>query len=288
MTSSFAPQKCTAARVWHCAGKVLDLSRPLVMGILNVTPDSFSDGGEHNTPEAALAWARKMRDEGAAIIDVGGESTRPHATPVDLEEERRRVIPVVRMLVAEGMTVSVDTSRPEIMREAAAEGAAILNDVRGFELPGAAEAAAATACGLVIMHKGKPTTEDAVGEIEHYLQARQKVLEALGVERSRICWDPGYGFGKSLEVNLELLAATPRLVASGQPVMTAVSRKGSLGKLIGREGTEERVVASVAAALLAARSGARILRVHDVRETRDALAVLQGIESAEERLQSTN
>lgn len=272
------------ACTWHCAGKVLDLSRPLVMGILNVTPDSFSDGGKHNTPEAALIWARKMRDEGAAIIDVGGESTRPHADPVSLEEERRRVVPVVRLLVAEGMTVSVDTSRPEIMREVAAEGAAILNDVRGFELPGAAMTAASTRCGLVIMHKGKPTSADAVAEVKAYLEARQRVLEALGVDPARICWDPGYGFGKSLETNLELLAATPSFIASGQPVMTAVSRKGSLGKLIGREGTEERVVASVAAALLAARAGARILRVHDVRETIDALTVLDGFERAEARL----
>ena len=287
MTTLLMPKK-SPARVWHCAGRVLDLSRPLVMGILNVTPDSFSDGGEHNTLEAALAWARKMRDEGAAIIDVGGESTRPHALPVSLEEERRRVMPVVHLLVAEGMVVSVDTSRPEIMREAAAAGAAILNDVRGFELPGAASAAATTDCGLVIMHKGKPTTEDAVGEIARYLRARQEALEGLGVDSSRICWDPGYGFGKSLEVNLELLAATPRLVASGQPVMTAVSRKGSLGKLIGREGTEARIVASVAAALLAAHSGARILRVHDVRETMDALAVLQGFEGAQTRLQSAD
>lgn len=272
------------ARFWRCAGELVDLERPVVMGILNVTPDSFSDGGEHDTPEAAIAWARRMRNDGAAIIDVGGESTRPRAAPVPLEEERRRVMPVVRALAAEGMTVSVDTSRPEIMREAAEAGAAILNDVRGFELPGAIEAAAATRCGLVVMHGRRPVAEDVVTEVERYLRTRQQALEALGVTADRICWDPGYGFGKSLEENLELLAATPRFAASGQPLMTAVSRKGSLGRLIGREGTHERVTASVSAALLAAEAGALVLRVHDVRETMDALAVLEGIRAAGRRL----
>ena len=173
------------AKVWRCAERLFDLEeRPLIMGILNVTPDSFSDGGEHNTPEAALLHARRMRGEGADIIDVGGESTRPGFDEfgVSLEEERRRVLPVVRALAAEGFCVSVDTSKPEIMTEAAELGAAILNDIRGFERPGALEAAARTNCGLVVMHrKAEPVYDDLVGEVTAYLEARTARLLALGV-----------------------------------------------------------------------------------------------------------
>ncbi len=280
--SSGGARPCAPA--WLCAGRSLDLARPLVMGILNVTPDSFSDGGEHDSPEAALDWALRMREEGADVIDVGGEATRPHASPVPLDEERRRVIPVVRMLAREGLVISVDTSRPEIMREAAAEGAAILNDVRGFELSGAAQAAAETDCGLVVMHKGRPASGDAALEVLDYLERRALALEGLGVARERICIDPGYGFGKTVEQNFELLAATPALAASGRPVMTAISRKSSLGRVTGRDEPLDRITASVAGALLAARAGARVLRVHDVRETVDALAVLGAFRAAEGRL----
>lgn len=273
---------------WRCARRTFNLAeRPLVMGILNVTPDSFSDGGEHHRLEDALAWARRLAAEGADIIDVGGESTRPGFSEeaVSLEEERRRVLPVVRVLALEGLAVSVDTSKPEIMREAAELGSEILNDVRGFELPGAMEAAAASRCGLVVMHRAvKGPLTDAAGEVEAYLRARQRELERLGVERSRICWDPGFGFGKSVEQNFELLAATPRFAASGQPLMTAISRKSSIGAVIGAASPKDRVAGSVAGAALAAALGAQVLRVHDVRETADALAVLGAVRAAERRL----
>lgn len=275
------------ATFWRCGRTVIDLTRgPVIMGILNVTPDSFSDGGEHDDLESALNWARRMRAEGAQIIDVGGESTRPGAGEVPLDEERRRVIPVVKALAAEGFFVSVDTSRPEIMTEAAAAGAQILNDVRAFELPGALEAAAATECGLVVMHWAhEPLQGDVVAEVQRYLEDRQAALEAAGVAPERICWDPGFGFGKGPVQNFELLAATARFAASGQPFMTAVSRKRSLGRVTGREDPQERAAASAAAALLCVERGAQIVRVHDVRETADAFAVLRALREAERRIE---
>lgn len=275
------------ATFWRCGRTVIDLTRgPVIMGILNVTPDSFSDGGAHDDLESALCWARRMRAEGAQIIDVGGESTRPGADEVPLEEERRRVIPVVKALAAEGFFVSVDTSRPEIMTEAAAAGAQILNDVRAFERPGALEAAAATCCGLVVTHWAHaPLQGDVVAEVLRYLEERQAVLEAAGVSPERICWDPGFGFGKGPEQNFELLAATARFAASGQPFMTAVSRKRSLGHVTGREAPQERAAASAAAALLCVERGAQIVRVHDVRETADAFAVLRALREAQRRIE---
>ena len=246
------------------------------MGILNVTPDSFSDGGEHNTPEAALLHARRMRGDGADIIDVGGESTRPGFDEfgVSLEEERRRVLPVVRALAAEGFCVSVDTSKPEIMTEAAELGAAILNDIRGFERPGALEAAARTNCGLVVMHrKAEPRYDDLVGEVTVYLEERTAKLLALGVSPDRICWDPGFGFGKTPDGNFTLLRETASFVERGYPFMTALSRKSSIGLAAHQEKPTDRVAGSVAGALFGAAHGSAVLRVHDVRETADALAV---------------
>lgn len=268
----------TVATHWRCGPHTFTLTEdfPLVMGILNVTPDSFSDGGTHNTLEAALAHARKMRDEGAHIVDVGGESTRPGFDEfgVSLEEERRRVLPVVKALVAEGFCVSVDTSKPEIMTEAAAAGAAILNDIRGFERPGALEAAAKTECGLVVMHrKAEPVYEDVVTEVLGYLEERSAKLEALGVSPDRICWDPGFGFGKTPDGNFALLGATQTFVERGYPFMTALSRKSSIGLATGQERPLDRVAGSVAGALFGAHYGSAVLRVHDVRETADALAV---------------
>lgn len=206
------------AKTWRCADRVFDLSsRPLIMGILNVTPDSFSDGGDHNKLNDAVAWARRMAAHGADIIDVGGESTRPGSSPVSLEEESRRVLPVVEALAAEGFVVSVDTSRPEIMTAAAKAGAKILNDVRGFDLTGAAEAAAATDCGLVVMHGfDAPRGSDIVAAVYDYLAKRTTALRELGVSSDRICWDPGFGFGKTVEGNFELIAATLRFASSGQ------------------------------------------------------------------------
>lgn len=265
------------AKVWRCADRLFDLEeRPLIMGILNVTPDSFSDGGEHNTPEAALLHARRMRDEGADIIDVGGESTRPGFDEfgVSLEEERRRVLPVVRALADEGFCVSVDTSKPEIMTEAAALGAAVLNDIRGFERPGALEAAARTNCGLVVMHRqAEPRYDDLVREVTAYLEERTARLLALGVTPDRVCWDPGFGFGKTPDGNFMLLRETASFAERGYPFMTALSRKSSIGLATHQEKPTDRVAGSVAGALFGASHGSAVLRVHDVRETADALAV---------------
>ena len=264
------------AQLWRCGTFDFDLTGdPVIMGILNVTPDSFSDGGEHNTLSAAVSWARKMRGDGAGIIDV----------EVPLEEERARVMPVVKALAGEGFCVSVDTSRPEIMLEAAEAGAAILNDVRAFEMPGALDAAASTRLGLVIMHLGPFDAEaDAVEHAFDYLNRREEALIAAGVDPERIAWDPGFGFGKTLEQNFEVLAASRRFLSSGRPLMAALSRKGSLGRITGRKNPHERAAASVAGALMAAERGAHILRVHDVRETADALAVLKAFRHADIRI----
>lgn len=277
-------QKKAAAR-WVCAGKTFEFdgTNPLVMGILNVTPDSFSDGGTHNRLEDAVAWAHRMRDEGAHIIDVGGESTRPgfNEEGVSLEEERRRVLPVVRALAAEGFIVSVDTSKPEMMMESAALGAHILNDIRGFSLPGAEEAAAQTECGLVIMHRAFSTDyHDVVAEVEAYLALRQQKMMQLGVVAERICWDPGFCFGKTVEQNFALLGATARFVASGQPYLMGLSRKSSIGAATGQSVPTDRVAGSVAGALLAVEAGAQIVRVHDCRETADAIAVWRAMRAA--------
>ena len=265
------------AKVWRCAERLFDIEkRPLIMGILNVTPDSFSDGGAHNTPEAALLHARRMRDEGADIIDVGGEATRPGFDEfgVSLEEERRRVLPVVRALADEGFCVSVDTSKPEIMTEAAALGAAVLNAIRGFERPGALEAAARTNCGLVVMHrKAEPRYDDLVREVTAYLEERTARLLALGVTPDRVCWDPGFGFGKTPDGNFMLLRETASFAERGYPFMTALSRKSSIGLAAHQEKPTDRVAGSVAGALFGASHGSAVLRVHDVRETADALAV---------------
>ena len=273
------------ADTWRCGSKIFKIDRhhPLIMGILNVTPDSFSDGGTHNGLEDAVVWARRMHDEGAHIIDVGGESTRPgfDETGVTLEEERRRVIPVVERLVKEGFIVSVDSSKPEIMTEVAALGAHILNDIRGFEMPGAMEAAAATDCGLVVMHRSFTTDyEDVVADVERYLQERQRRLEALGVSADRICWDPGFGFGKTVEQNFQLLGTTDRFVASGQPYLMGLSRKSSIGAATGQKAPLDRIVGSVAGALLAVQQGAQVVRVHDCRQTADAIAVWRASEEA--------
>lgn len=245
------------AKTWRCADRVFDLSaRPLIMGILNVTPDSFSDGGDHNKLDDAVAWARRMAAQGADIIDVGGESTRPGSSPVSLEEESRRVLPVVEALAAEG-----------------------------FDLTGAAEAAAATDCGLVVMHGfDAPRGSDIVAAVYDYLAKRTTALRELGVSSDRICWDPGFGFGKTVEGNFELIAATLRFASSGQPLMAAVSRKSALGAVIGREVPKDRTAASAACAVIACGLGAQIVRVHDVAETRDELLVLAAIEKAAARL----
>lgn len=286
----FSVEKMTEKRacVWHCAGRQLDLTHPLVMGIVNVTPDSFSDGGTHNAYEAAVAWGQKLIDEGADILDVGGESTRPGAADVSVEDELERVIPVVRELADRGYTVSVDTSKPEVMKAAVEAGAAILNDVRSFELPGALEVAASCDAGLVIMHMvGTPRTmqkdphyDDLLGEVVGYLQKREAVLTAAGIAPERICWDAGFGFGKTFDHNFSLLKHTDVFVNSERPYLAGLSRKTCIGAATGVKEAKNRVVGSVAAAILAVERGAQIVRVHDVAATKEALAVYEALKNA--------
>jgi dihydropteroate synthase len=271
-------------RALHCGSYALPLERPLVMGIVNVTPDSFSDGGRHADAPAAVAHARTLLDEGADLIDIGGESTRPGAPAVTLEEERRRVLPVIEALAGCGVPVSVDTRKPQLMKEALAAGASMVNDVNALRAPGALEAVAATRASVCLMHmRGDPATmqdhplyDDVVAEVRAFLQARIEAAEHAGIERSRIIIDPGFGFGKNVEHNLMLLRHLDEIAALGVPVLVGLSRKSTLGKITGRA-TDERAYAGVAAALIAVQNGARIVRVHDVAATRDALAVLNAV-----------
>ena len=275
-------------RFWQVRGRRLSLTSPLIMGILNVTPDSFSDGGRHATVEDAVRHALQMAEEGADIIDVGGESTRPGAAPVEEAEELARVIPVVTELAKRDLLISVDTSSPKVMREAVQAGAHILNDVRSFTRPGALEVAAQTGAGVVIMHmKGDPKTmqqaadyEDVTAEVLAFLALQDARLVAAGVNREAICWDPGLGFAKNVEHNFKLLANTEKLASFGRPVLVGFSRKASIGAVTGVKNPEERVHGSVAAHLLAALSGASVLRVHDVGATRNALDVLKAMQKA--------
>lgn len=254
------------------------------MGIINVTPDSFSDGGQHIRLPAALNHAERLLAEGADILDIGGESTRPGAPPVPLDEERRRVLPVVEALAARGVCVSVDTRHPALMREAIVAGASIINDVQALSAPGAIEACAAADVGVVLMHmQGQPGTMQAaprydgvggvVAEVSRYLSERAQACEAGGIARDRIVLDPGFGFGKTTEHNLELTRRLSEIVALGYPVLAGWSRKRTLGELTGRTVASDRVYASIAAALACVAHGVRIVRVHDVGATVDALRV---------------
>ncbi len=251
------------------------------MGIINVTPDSFSDGGQYIGLSAALDHGERLLAEGADILDIGGESTRPGAPPVPLDEERRRVLPVVAALAGRGACVSVDTRHPALMREAIAAGASIVNDVQALAAPGAIAVCAAADVGVVLMHmQGQPGTmqaaphyDDVVGEVTRYLRERAQACEAGGIARDRIVLDPGFGFGKTTEHNLELTRRLDQIVALGYPVLAGWSRKRTLGELTGRKIAGERVHASIAAALVCVAHGARIVRVHDVAATVDALRV---------------
>jgi dihydropteroate synthase len=264
----------------------LALDRPRVMGILNVTPDSFSDGGLFVDREKALDHARRMIADGADIVDIGGESTRPGALPVPEDVELERVVPLVEALAREGFRVCVDTVKPAVMRAALASGAVMINDVRALREPGAMEAVAATPAAVCLMHmQGEPRTMqaeprygDVVAEVRDFLLERAFACEAAGIARDRIVIDPGFGFGKTVAHNLALLRALDVFTATGYPVLVGISRKSTLGNITGRP-VDDRAVASVAAALAAVERGAAIVRVHDVRETVDALKVWQAIHS---------
>jgi dihydropteroate synthase len=268
-----------------CGGRPLVLDRPRIMGVLNVTPDSFADGGRWPARKDALQHALRMAAAGADIIDVGGESTRPGAEPVAADEELDRTIPLIEALYDEiVLPISIDTSKPEVMRAAADAGAGLINDVWALRREGALETAAALGLPVCLMHmRGEPGSmqqdpqyEDVVEEVERFLLDRAADCVAAGMERHRILIDPGFGFGKRLEHNLALLRGIPRLAEHGYPVLVGLSRKSMLGQLTGRP-VEGRVSASVAAALLAAQAGAAIVRVHDVAETRDALSILNAV-----------
>lgn len=268
---------------WQTSRFRIDLSKPRVMGIVNVTPDSFSDGGRFVSLDAAIAHCERLAEEGADILDIGGESTRPGAgTPLP-EEELARVLPVVRHAVTLGVPVSVDTSEPTVMRAVLDTGVDIVNDVRSFKRPGALDVVVRhPLCGLCLMHmRGEPGSmqadtdyDDVVAEVARFLAARTEAVEAAGVAPDRIVVDPGYGFAKTAEQNFELLARQRELELVGRPILVGWSRKSSLGRLTGRL-VDERLPASVAAALAAVQNGARILRVHDVAATVDALKVWQ-------------
>jgi dihydropteroate synthase len=266
----------------RCRDKTVDLSRPVVMGVLNVTPDSFSDGGRFLDADAAVRHGVRLAEEGAAFIDVGGESTRPGAAAVGIEEELRRVIPVIeRLRAATSAVISIDTSKPEVMRAAAAAGAGLINDVRALREPGALEAALASGCAVCLMHmQGEPRTmqlapayQDVVGEVRDFLAERVRACRVAGFAADRLVLDPGFGFGKTLEHNLSLLRGLRELSPDGLPMMVGLSRKSLVGKLTGRpEG--ERLQGSVVLAVLAVLEGARIVRAHDVAATVEALTVV--------------
>jgi dihydropteroate synthase len=265
-----------------CAGRFLVLDRPRVMGIVNVTPDSFADGGEHATREAAVAHGLKLAEEGADVLDIGGESTRPGAHDVGVEQELGRVIPVVEQLAKQtSLPISIDTSKPEVMRAAIAAGAGMINDVFALRRDGALEAAASLGVPVVLMHmlgeprsmQDAPKYDDVVAEVHRFLAERIFSAEMAGVAKKNILVDPGFGFGKTSAHNLLLLARLHRFTELGVPLLAGLSRKKTIGELTGRSDPHDRIHGSVAAALIAAQRGAMVLRVHDVGATVDALAV---------------
>jgi dihydropteroate synthase len=257
------------------------------MGVVNVTPDSFYDGGRYVTAPAAIEHARRLIAEGADLLDVGGESSRPGAEPVTADEELARVLPVLEALREAGVPVSVDTAKPEVMRAALDRGAAMINDITALGAPEALAVVARSQAAVCLMHmQGRPRTmqaapvyADVVGEVRDFLAARVEACLAAGIARERIVLDPGFGFGKTVDHNLALLAHLGEIAALGFPVLAGWSRKSSLGRITGRE-AGDRLAGSLAAALLAVERGARIVRVHDVAATRDALAVLGAVERA--------
>jgi len=271
---------------WLCGRFEFTLERPILMGIVNVTPDSFSDGGEHATTLQAIAHAERLVGEGAQILDIGGESTRPGAAPVSVEQELARVLPVVVAMREAGVAISVDTCKPEVMQAVLEAGADMLNDVTGFRNPAARQVAAMhRTCGLCVMHmQGEPRTmqqapsyQDVVLEVKSYLLEQTHMLESLGIDARRISLDPGCGFGKTVAQNYALINGLSQLAQAGYPVLLGVSRKSMLGAITDRPVTQ-RLAGSIAAALAGVARGAAIIRVHDVAETRDALNVWHAVE----------
>jgi dihydropteroate synthase len=284
------PAKLPAdGRMLDCGDRLLDLTQPQVMGILNVTPDSFSDGGDFFAPQAALARAVRMAEEGAAIIDVGGESTRPGAAAVTAEEELARVIPVIEAIRAAlpAAVISVDTSKPAVMRAAVAAGAGLINDVRALREPGALEAACALGVPVCLMHvQGEPRTmqnapqyDDVVREVMDFLSARIDACLRAGIPRARLLVDPGFGFGKTAAHNLQLLRRLDRFAVLGCPLLVGLSRKSLIGAVLGRP-VEERLYGSIALATLALWQGAAVVRVHDVGATMDAVRLFRAVIAA--------
>lgn len=272
-----------------CAGRILVLDRPRVMGIVNVTPDSFSDGGEHATTDAAIAHALRLAEEGADLLDIGGESTRPGADDGSVEEELRRVIPVIeRLSKATSLPISIDTSKPEVMRAAVAAGAGMINDVYALRRDGALDAAAELGVPVVLMHmlgeprsmQDAPEYDDVVADVHRFLAERIFAAEMSGIPKKRIVVDPGFGFGKTTAHNLTLLAQLERFTDLGVPVLAGLSRKRTIGELTGRDDPHDRVHGSVAAHVIAAQRGAKLLRVHDVAATVDALKVWNAVAGA--------
>lgn len=274
---------------WRCRERIIDLGHPVVMGVLNVTPDSFSDGGRYLNLPAAFDRAARLVEEGAAIIDVGGESTRPGSLPVDAQQQIERVAPLIETIRARlNVAVSVDTSEPEVMRAAVEAGACIVNDVKALRLPGALAYAATAGVGVCLMHmRGEPRTmqdepryENLVGEVAQFLKSERQRCIVGGIAPDAIALDPGIGFGKRLEHNLQLLRELPTFTALGAPLLVGVSRKGFIGRVLGRE-VHERLYGGLGLAALAVVHGARIVRTHDVAPTLDAIrmvdAVMQGM-----------
>ena len=275
---------------WRCGRFLFDFTKrqyPIVMGILNATPDSFSDGGKFRTPQDAIAQAERMIANGVDLIDIGGESTRPGAEPVALQEELDRVLPVIEVLKHCGVALSIDTYKAETMRQALNAGVDCVNDVWALRQEGAVNAILEnTHCGIVLMHMQRnpqtmqfdPEYQDVIADVSLFLQERAQVLMTVGIEANRIAIDPGFGFGKSLEHNLNLLKNFAAFSKLGYPVLAGLSRKSMLGKITGKD-TNERVASSVAAAIMAAERGAKIVRVHDVTETVDALKLWGAIQT---------
>ncbi|HEU5283071.1 MAG TPA: dihydropteroate synthase [Burkholderiales bacterium] len=269
----------------RCGRFLLPLTRPLIMGVINITPDSFSDGGRFLAPAAAIEHANRLVEEGADMLDLGAESTRPGAAPVTAEQEAERVLPVLDAVRGLPLPVSIETRKPDTMRLALTHGASMINDIDALQAPGALEAVRRSDCGLCLMHKqGDPQTmqvapayTDLVREVKEFLAQRLAACAAAGIARERLVVDPGFGFGKTAEHNLELLRRLGELAQLGVPVLAGLSRKTTLGKITGRA-ADDRLAASMAAALLAVQRGATIVRVHDVAATRDALLVLRALE----------